>query len=62
MKHIAIILGLLLCQFYLLGQKEVPQQIMQQIYEEVKTPYKYGMIVFLMGEVMKHGWQKVKTF
>jgi predicted GH43/DUF377 family glycosyl hydrolase len=27
------------------SQKEVPQQMMQQIYEQVKTPYKYGMIV-----------------
>jgi predicted GH43/DUF377 family glycosyl hydrolase len=26
-------------------QKEVPQQIMQQIYEQVKTPYKYGMVI-----------------
>ncbi len=26
-------------------QKEVPQSVMQQIYEEVKTPYKYGMII-----------------
>ena len=23
------------------SQKEVPQQVMQKIYEEVKTPYKY---------------------
>jgi hypothetical protein len=23
------------------AQKEVPQEVMQQIYEEVKTPYKY---------------------
>jgi hypothetical protein len=27
------------------AQKEVPQQIMQQVYEEVKTPYKYGVII-----------------
>ena len=27
------------------GQKEVPQKIMQQIYEEIKTPYKYGMVI-----------------
>ncbi len=26
-------------------QKEVPQQIMQQIYQQVKTPYKYGLVV-----------------
>jgi len=27
------------------SQKEVPQQIMQQIYEQVKTPFKYGLVV-----------------
>ncbi len=27
------------------AQKEVPQSVMQQIYEEVKTPYKYGMVI-----------------
>ncbi len=26
-------------------KKEVPQEIMQRVYEEVKTPYKYGMVV-----------------
>ena len=26
-------------------QKEVPQQVMQQIYEEVRTPYKYGLVI-----------------
>lgn len=26
-------------------QKEVPQTVMQQIYDEVKTPYKYGMVI-----------------
>ncbi|MBS1512895.1 MAG: glycosylase [Bacteroidetes bacterium] len=25
--------------------KEVPQQVMQQIYEQVKTPFKYGLVV-----------------
>ncbi len=29
----------------LYAQKEVPQQRMEQIYEEVKTPYKYGLAV-----------------
>ncbi|MFT4176695.1 MAG: hypothetical protein QM627_08550 [Luteolibacter sp.] len=28
-----------------LGAKEVPQERMQQVYEEVKTPYKYGIIL-----------------
>lgn len=27
------------------AQKEVSQQVMQSIYEEVKTPYKYGMVI-----------------
>jgi predicted GH43/DUF377 family glycosyl hydrolase len=27
------------------AQKEVPQSVMQQIYAEVKTPYKYGMVI-----------------
>ena len=27
------------------AQKEVPQSVMQQIYNEVKTPYKYGLVV-----------------
>jgi predicted GH43/DUF377 family glycosyl hydrolase len=27
------------------GQKEVPQSVMQQIYDEVKTPYKYGLVI-----------------
>jgi len=26
-------------------QKEVPQEVMQQIYEQVKTPFKYGLVV-----------------
>ncbi|MCJ8210024.1 glycosylase [Mucilaginibacter sp. RS28] len=27
------------------AKKEVPQEVIQQIYDEVKTPYKYGMVV-----------------
>ncbi|MBK8089761.1 MAG: glycosylase [Chitinophagaceae bacterium] len=27
------------------AQKEVPSSVMQQVYEEVKTPYKYGLVV-----------------
>ncbi len=35
-----------LCGTTLLAQqKVVPQAVMQQIYEEVKTPYKYGMVI-----------------
>ncbi|MBL7743786.1 MAG: glycosylase [Chitinophagaceae bacterium] len=29
----------------LVVQSQVPQQIMQQVYEEVKTPYKYGLVI-----------------
>jgi predicted GH43/DUF377 family glycosyl hydrolase len=34
-------------------QKEVPQQAMQQIYDEVKTPYKYGLVVTPESESKK---------
>ena len=37
-----------LAQMYFLNafsQKEVPQNIMQQIYGQVKTPYKYGLVL-----------------
>jgi predicted GH43/DUF377 family glycosyl hydrolase len=27
------------------AQQTVPQQVMQQIYDEIKTPYKYGLVV-----------------
>jgi predicted GH43/DUF377 family glycosyl hydrolase len=27
------------------SQKEVPQPVMQKIYDEIKTPYKYGLVV-----------------
>lgn len=28
-----------------LAQKDVSQQVMQQVYDEVKTPYKYGLVI-----------------
>lgn len=34
-------------------QKEVPQTVMQQIYDEVKTPYKYGLVVTPYSESKK---------
>ena len=36
-----------LCAFVVqsIAQKEVPQSVMQKIYEEVKTPYKYGLVI-----------------
>ncbi len=43
-----IILCWALAQMYFFtaeAQKEVPQQTMQQIYEQVKTPFKYGLVV-----------------
>ena len=41
---------LLICLLYtspsMAQQKNViPEKVMKQIYEEVKTPYKYGMVV-----------------
>jgi len=27
------------------AQKEVPKSVMQQVYDEVKTPYKYGLVI-----------------
>ncbi len=31
--------------FNIYSQKEVPQQVMQKIYDEVKTPFKYGLVL-----------------
>ncbi|MEZ5103513.1 MAG: hypothetical protein R2757_03375 [Draconibacterium sp.] len=39
------ILFLSVCPGNLSAQKEVPDKIMQSIYEEIKTPYKYGLIM-----------------
>ena len=41
----AIIILLLIFMTNLSAQKTVPKDIMKNIYEEVKTPYKYGLIV-----------------
>jgi predicted GH43/DUF377 family glycosyl hydrolase len=38
----------LLCALFVLVEKtnaQVPQEVMQKVYEEVKTPYKYGLVV-----------------
>jgi predicted GH43/DUF377 family glycosyl hydrolase len=45
-KKLFIILCVL-CVFVgkAVAQKEVPQSVMNQIYAEVKTPYKYGMVI-----------------
>ncbi len=34
-------------------QKEVPQSLMQQMYEEVKTPFKYGLVITPADESKK---------
>src|SRR5215831_6752775 len=40
---IIILLNSLLTTHYSLAQ--VPQEVMQQVYDEVKTPYKYGLVI-----------------
>lgn len=44
MKKI-LILAFLLLSLGTYAQREVPQSRMEQIYEEAKTPYKYGLAV-----------------
>ena len=41
-KIFSVLLGVLCVSVV---QSQVPQQVMQQIYAEVKTPYKYGMVI-----------------
>jgi hypothetical protein len=39
---------LLFCSFFALAlhaQREVPQKKMQEIYEQVRTPFKYGLVL-----------------
>jgi predicted GH43/DUF377 family glycosyl hydrolase len=38
-------LWLFMLPLIVLGQKDVPQQAMQKVYDEVKTPYKYGLVI-----------------
>lgn len=45
MKRGLIIPLLILSLFVVAQTKEVPQQVMQQVYDEIKTPYKYGLVV-----------------
>ena len=35
----------LLISVMVAAQKEVPQEVMQQVYEEIKTPHKYGLVM-----------------
>lgn len=37
----------------LVSQSQVPQTVMQKIYEEVKTPYKYGMVITPADSIKK---------
>jgi predicted GH43/DUF377 family glycosyl hydrolase len=45
MKNLLIIPALLISLFISAQKKEVPQQVMQKIYDEIKTPYKYGLVI-----------------
>lgn len=47
MRSLLIIAFMLGLQLTVMSQlpKEVPQAVMQSVYEEVKTPYKYGLVV-----------------
>ena len=45
MKSVVIIPLFFLFLFVSAQKREVPQQIMQRVYEEIKTPYKYGLVV-----------------
>ncbi len=45
MKKLIIIPVLLISLFTVAQPKEVPQNVMQGIYEETKTPYKYGLVI-----------------
>jgi predicted GH43/DUF377 family glycosyl hydrolase len=45
MKKLIVIPILILSLIVTAQKKEVPQQIMQQVYEEIKTPYKYGLLI-----------------
>jgi predicted GH43/DUF377 family glycosyl hydrolase len=52
MKLFFLITGVLACSFLNAQPKEVPAERMQQVYEEIKTPYKYGLII-VPGDVSK---------
>jgi len=44
-KHPLIVLLLLCLSLSGFAQQPVPQQKMQEVYEKVKTPYKYGLVI-----------------
>ncbi|MFT3935697.1 MAG: glycosylase [Chitinophagaceae bacterium] len=45
MKKFLLIVVFNCCLLVAFAQKEVSQQVMQQTYNEIKTPYKYGLVV-----------------
>ena len=45
MKKLLLAVFSIATTFSLYAQREVPQERMEQIYEEVKTPYKYGLAI-----------------
>ena len=44
-KYLLFITGCIASVFLASAQKPVPEAVMQKIYDEVKTPYKYGLVV-----------------
>ena len=44
-KRLLIMLSIILPVVVFAQKKEVPQEVMQKIYDEIKTPYKYGMAI-----------------
>src|SRR5689334_14117802 len=51
-KKIFFIVSIFFCGI-VNAQKEVPQKIMQQVYDEVKTAFKYGLVVTPQDETKK---------
>lgn len=52
-KHNSLFFAILmLLPFSMLVKSEVQETVMQKIYEEVKTPYKYGLVL-LPGDLYK---------
>lgn len=45
MKRLLLTISCMVTALSVPAQHEVPQERMEQIYEEVKTPYKYGLAV-----------------
>jgi len=53
LKNILFILTAFISCHALAQPKKVPQQEMQKIYEEIKTPYKYGLVVVPVNDSQK---------